>query len=85
MRFAKTDRPRQRPGRSWRIPNAVEQAGVVGKRPAVPGHDGSPLARGFNRFKNRGFQMRDLEPNHRDIPLTNSLSFRLLVPSTNRR
>lgn len=85
MRFAKAHSSRQRPGRSRRISNAVEQAGVVGKRPAVPGHDRSTLDRGFGRFKIRGSQIRNPEPDNRDIPLTNSLNLRSLLPSANRR
>ena len=43
MREPEANGPRQRPRRSWRIPDAVEQAGTMGKWPAVPGHDRSPL------------------------------------------
>ena len=43
MRVAEGNRPRQRSRRSWRIRHAVEQAGTMGKRRAVPGHDRPPL------------------------------------------
>jgi hypothetical protein len=43
MREPKANSPRERPRRSWRIPDAVEQTGTMGKRPAVPGHDRPPL------------------------------------------
>ena len=39
MRRTEGDRPRQRPGRSWWIRHPVEQAGTMGKRQPVPGHD----------------------------------------------
>ncbi len=43
MRNTEANRTGQRSRRSWRIPSAVEQAGIMGKRPAVPSHDRSPL------------------------------------------
>ena len=43
MRITEANRTGQRSRRSWRILYAVEQAGTVGKRPAVPGHDRPPL------------------------------------------
>ena len=54
MRFAKANSPRQRSRRSWRIPDAVEQAGAVGKRPAIPGHDRPPLDPISDLFQNCG-------------------------------
>lgn len=82
----KGNSPRQRSRRSWRIPNAVEQAGAVGKRPAVPGHDRPPLGPVSGLIQNRGFKMRNLGPKKRvscassqhrkhQIGLTNNLSF----------
>ena len=43
MREPKANSPRERPRRSWRIADAVEQARTMGKRPAGPGYDRSPL------------------------------------------
>jgi len=43
MREPEANGPRQRSRRSWRVPNAVEQAGAVGTGPDGPGHDRSPL------------------------------------------
>ena len=43
MRNTEANRTGQRSRRSWRIPSAVEQAGIMGKRPAVPSHDRSPV------------------------------------------
>ena len=43
MRNREANRPRQRSRRSWRILHAVEQAGTMGKRRAVPGDDRPPL------------------------------------------
>src|SRR5207248_3224461 len=39
MRNTEGNSPRQRSRRSWRIVNPMEQAGTMGKRRAVPGHD----------------------------------------------
>jgi SAM-dependent methyltransferase len=43
MRNAEANRSRDRSRRSWRIRDAVEQAGTMGKRRPVPGHDRPPL------------------------------------------
>jgi hypothetical protein len=43
MRNTEANRTGQRSRRSWRIRHAVEQAGTLGKRRAVPGHDRSAL------------------------------------------
>ena len=43
MRITEANSSRQRSRRSWRVPNAVEQAGAVGTGPDGPGHDRSPL------------------------------------------
>ena len=66
MREPKANSPRQRPGRPWRIPDAVEQAGAVGKRPDGPGHDRSPLDWIFGSgLKNCGFELRNFGLNSR--------------------
>jgi len=61
MREPEANGPRQRPRRSWRIPDAVEQAGTMGKRPAVPGHDRSPLDPIFGSGSKLRFVMRNLD------------------------
>ena len=43
MRNTEANSTGQRSGRSWRIRHPVEQAGTMGKRRAVPGHDRPPL------------------------------------------
>ena len=43
MRNTEANSTGQRSGRSWRIRHPVEQAGAMGKRRAVPGHDRPPL------------------------------------------
>jgi hypothetical protein len=39
----------------------VEQAGAMGKRPAVPGHDRSPLDPIFGSGSKLRFEMRNLD------------------------
>ena len=43
MRITEANSTGQRSRRSWRIRHPVEQAGTMGKRRAVPGHDRPPL------------------------------------------
>ena len=43
MRITEANRTGQRSRRSWRVLHAVEQAGTMGKRRAVPGDDRPPL------------------------------------------
>ena len=66
MRIAEANRPGQRSRRSWRIRHPVEQAGTVGKRRAVPGHDRSPLDPIFGSgSKIAAFEMRNFGLNSR--------------------
>jgi len=52
MRNTEANSARKRSGRPWRIRHPVEQAGTMGKRLAVRGHDRPPLDPGFRiRFK----------------------------------
>jgi hypothetical protein len=60
MRNTEANSPRQRSRRSWRIRHPVEQAGTVGKRRAVPGHDRPPLDPIFGSgSKIAAFEMRN--------------------------
>lgn len=65
MRIGKANSSRQRSRRSWRIPNAVEQAGVVGKWPAIPGHDRPPLDPIFGSDSNCACVVRNSGLNRR--------------------
>ena len=59
MRNTEGNSPRQRSRRSWRIVNPMEQAGTMGKRRAVPGHDRPTLDPISDQLQNWGFEMRN--------------------------
>ena len=66
MRISEANSPGQRSRRSWRVRDPMEQAGTVGKRRAVPGHDRSPLDPIFGSgSKIAAFEMRNFGLNSR--------------------
>ena len=52
MRVTEANSPGQRSRRSWWIRHPMEQAGTVGKRRAIPGHDRPPLDPLLDQAKN---------------------------------